>query len=465
MMKLNLIIPVKLKTIIVAGVALLLPMMVVAQDTGSYTLSQLLEVALRNNNNLVKANLDIEEGKQKTREVTAAAYPQINVNGELNDNVIRQAMVFPKAFADPNAGPDEYMVLRAGMKYGASVNIQASQQLLNMQVLTGIKAAEESENYYNLNRERIEEEVIRQVAALWYQAAAYKAQRTVLQGNLQEVNSNLKIAQARFENGLVRKVDVDRLKVSATNLQTQINVLNDNYQKAVNQLKLAAGLESDATLAITEPLLSQDAHYTYDTALVASEWSFDEKIESKQLRTQLALYSLERKSFSAGYYPTISAYGNYSYQGQTNNFFLSEKANPLWFDIASVGVKVSVPVFDGFQKSAKIQQSKIRRSKTERDLLYTKKQSSMEYENARNTFVTNYQNYLAQKDNVALANSVYDVTQQNFNEGISPLTDLMQAETSRLQAQNQLINALLNVKQAEIDLLKAKGEIRNLVNQ
>ena len=89
----------------------------------------------------------------------------------------------------------------------------------------------------------------------------------------------------------------------------------------------------------------------------------------------------------------------------------------------------------------------------------------MEYENARNTFVTNYQNYLAQKDNVALANSVYDVTQQNFNEGISPLTDLMQAETARLQAQNQLINALLNVKQAEIELLKAKGEIRNLVNQ
>lgn len=464
MRKLNQV-PLKGKQIVLAVMVLLLPMIVVAQDTGNYTLTQLLEVALRNNNNVVKANLDIEEGKQKTREVTAAAYPQININGELNDNVIRQAMVFPKAFADPTAGPDEYMVLRAGMKYGTSVNVQASQQLLNMQVLTGIKAAEESENYYSLNKERVEEEVIRQVAALWYQAAAYKAQRTVLQGNLNEVNSNLKIAQSRFENGLVRKVDVDRLKVSATNLQTQINVLNDNYQKAVNQLKLAAGLEREATLAITEPLLSQDAHYTYDSTLVTSEWSFDGKIESKQLRTQLALYSLEKKSFSAGYYPTISAYGNYSYQGQTNNFFLSENANPLWFDIASVGVRISVPVFDGFQKSARIQQSKIRKSKTDRDLLFARKQSSMEYENARNTFLTNYQNYLAQKDNVALANSVYDVTQQNFNEGISPLTDLMQAETSRLQAQNQLINALLNVKQAEIELLKAKGEIRNLMNQ
>lgn len=454
-----------MKKMILSGAIFLLPLMVFAQEQGGYTLKQLLGIALENNHNVIKAGLDIEEGRQKTREVTAAAYPQFNVNADLNDNVIRQAMVFPKAFADPNASPDEYMVLRAGMQYGTSVNVQASQQLLNMTVLTGIKAAQESETYYNLNKERIEEDVIRQVAAQWYQAAAFKAQRTVLESNLEEVRTNLKIAQARFENGLVRKVDVDRLKVSVTNLETQINSLNDNYQKSVNQLKLYCGLDMTASLAINEPLLSENAEYYYDSAIVNSEWEFEEKIEAKQLRTQMSLYSLEKKSFAAGYYPTISAFGNYSYQGQSNDFFLTESAKPLWFDIASVGLKLSLPVFDGFQKSAKIQQSKIRAAKTERDLLFTRKQASVEYTNARNTFDTNYRNYLAQKENVALANSVFDVTQQNFNEGISPLTDLIQAETSRIQAQNQLISALLNVKQAEIELLKSKGQIKNLVNQ
>lgn len=454
-----------MKKMILSGAIFLLPLMVFAQEQGGYTLKQLLGIALENNHNVIKAGLDIEEGRQKTREVTAAAYPQLNVNADLNDNVIRQAMVFPKVFADPNASPDEYMVLRAGMQYGTSVNVQASQQLLNMTVLTGIKAAQESETYYNLNKERIEEDVIRQVAAQWYQAAAYKAQRTVLESNLEEVRTNLKIAQARFENGLVRKVDVDRLKVSVTNLETQINILNDNYQKSVNQLKLYCGLDMTASLAINEPLLSENAEYYYDSTIVNSEWEFEEKIEAKQLRTQMSLYSLEKKSFAAGYYPTISAFANYSYQGQSNDFFLTESSKPLWFDIASVGLKLSVPVFDGFQKSARIQQSKIRAAKTERDLMFTRKQASVEYTNARNTFDTNYRNYLAQKENVALANSVFDVTQQNFNEGISPLTDLIQAETSRIQAQNQLISALLNVKQAEIELLKSKGQIKNLVNQ
>jgi len=178
----------------------------------------------------------------------------------------------------------------------------------------------------------------------------------------------------------------------------------------------------------------------------------------------LSLYDLERKSYSSGYFPTLSAFANYTYTGQSNKFFLSSESNPISFDIASIGLKLSIPVFDGFSKSAQIQQSKIRRMKTERDMLFTRQQANMEFENANKSYETSYASYLAQKENVALANSVYDVTLQNYNEGVSPLTDLLQAESSRIQAQSQLIESLLKVKQAEVNLLKSKGEIKNLLN-
>src|SRR5690606_24877054 len=165
-----------------------------------------------------------------------------------------------------------------------------------------------------------------------------------------------------------------------------------------------------------------------------------------------------------GYFPTLSAFGNYTYTGQSNTFFLSSESNPLWFDVASVGLRLSIPVFDGLNKSAQMQQSKIRRMTTERDLAFTKQQSNMQYLNASQSFETSYASYLAQTENVALANSVYDVTLQNYNEGVSPLTDLLQAETSQIQAKSQLIESLLKVKEAEISLLKAKGEIKNLLN-
>lgn len=436
----------------------------VAQQPVRYALKDILGVALENNNNVIKAKYDFEEGQAKTKEIKSAALPQININADMSDNVVRQAMVFPKMFADPTAGPNDYAVIRAGMQYSTSVSAQANQQLFNKSVLTGIKAAKVSEDYYSYNIARTEEEVIQQVATLFYQAASLQAQRHVLETTLSQTQKNLAITTDRYQNGVARKVDVDRINVNLTNLQTQLRSIDDSYANTINQLKLASGLDMNLAIEVNVPLVLDTATYQYDPAITMSEWNWENKIEFKQLSTQLSLYDLERKNFSAGYYPTLSAFANYTYTGQSNDFIFSGGADPLWFDVASVGVKMQIPVFDGLNKSAKVQQSRIRRMKTERDMSYTRQQSNMAYQNALKSFETSYTSYLAQKDNVALANSVYDVTLQNYNEGVSPLTDLLQAEYSKIQSQSQLIESLLKVKQAEVALLKSKGEIKNLLN-
>jgi outer membrane protein len=435
-----------------------------AQQPTAYTLKQVLEIALETNSNIEKAKYDAAEGALKTKEVKSQALPQVNINADMTDNVVRQALVFPAALGDPTASPNDYRVLRAGMQYTATATAQASQQLYNKSVVTGIKAAKVSNEFYEQNIVRTEEEVILQVSSLFYQAASFQAQRIVLERNLDETNKSLEITNDRFQNGIARKLDVDRLKVNVTNIQTQLRTIEDNYANVMNQLKLAIGMDVNLPMEISEPLLSDTTTYELDPAILADGWQWENKIEYQQLKTQLSLYDLERKNYAAGYFPTLSAFGSYSYTGQSNNFFLSSKADPLTFDMASVGLRMSIPVFDGFKKSAQVQQSKIRRMKTERDMAYTKQKSSMEYLNAAKTFETSYSSYLAQKDNVALANSVYDVTALNYNEGISPLTDLLQAELSKIQAQSQLITSLLKVKQAEVSLLKAKGEIKSLLN-
>ena len=94
----------------------------VAQQPVSYALKDILGVALENNNNIIKAKYDFEEGQAKTKEITSAALPQVNINADMSDNVIRQAMVFPKRFADPTAGPNDFAVVRAGMQYSTSVS-------------------------------------------------------------------------------------------------------------------------------------------------------------------------------------------------------------------------------------------------------------------------------------------------------------------------------------------------------
>ena len=444
----------------------LFPALLFAQEVQRYSLRQCIQQAMKENVSILKAQLDEDEGSQKTKEVTATAFPQINATGELIDNVLRQAFVFPAALGDPNAGPNDYIVLRGGLQYTASINVQANQQIFNQSLFTGIKAARVSEDYYRLNRERIEEETIYQVASLFYRVAALKTQQIVLETNQEELQKSLTITNDRFNNGLARKLDADRLRVSLTNIQTQLATMKDTYNVLISQLKLLIGLNKDFAFDIDFQLPTDldSAFLNYTPGTLDTEFVWEDKIEYKQLTTQRSLYQLERKNYSAGYYPTLSAFASYTYQGQTNSFFLSGDSNPLWFDVASIGLRLNIPIFDGLRKPAQMQQSRIRQIKTEKDLAFVKQQSSAISENATRSLEVNYKNFQAQRQNVQLANSIYDVTEQNYNEGVSPLTDLLQAETARIMAQSQLIEALLKVKQSEIELLKANGDIKSLLN-
>lgn len=429
----------------------LLPAIGYGQNTLKLTLKESLEIALKSNNNIVKAQYDYEAGEQKTREVKAQALPQINASAGYTDNLIVPSLVIND------------QVIKAGLQYNTTVGAEATQQIFNQSVFTGIRAARVSEDYYNQNVQRTEEEVIQQTANLFYQAVSVQARREILKGNIRDIEKNLSVAEDRFKNGLVRKVDVDRLRVNLTNLKTRLRSLEDNYVSLVNQFKLTIGIDLQSPIDLVEPLLNDTTTYQYDPALLQSEWVWENKIEYKQLNTQLKLYDLERQSYAAGYYPNLSVFARLNRQGVSSEVALPGD-NSTWYNTSAIGLSLNIPVFDGFKKSAQMQQSKIKQIKTEKDMAFTKQLSNTNYVNALNAFETNYENYLAQKENVALAKNVYAITTNNYNEGISPLTEMLDAETSLLVSQNEMIEALLKVKEAEVDLMKAKGEIKNLLN-
>ena len=63
-----------------------------------------------------------------------------------------------------------------------------------------------------------------------------------------------------------------------------------------------------------------------------------------------------------------------------------------------------------------------------------------------------------------MAQEVLENTRNNYYQGLAPLTDLLDAENSLVEAQNNYTTALLEYKLAEIQLIKSKGELRTLTN-
>ena len=79
----------------------------------------------------------------------------------------------------------------------------------------------------------------------------------------------------------------------------------------------------------------------------------------------------------------------------------------------------------------------------------------------KNSLLTVDQN----RRNVQLAKEVMDDTQNNYRNGLATLTELLDAENAYADAQNNLNPSLLNYKVAEVQLIKANGNLKSLVNE
>ncbi|RZL69576.1 MAG: TolC family protein [Pedobacter sp.] len=439
---------VKLMLILITGMAL--PQLVTAQQ--QVTLKDALTYALQNNTNVRKSKLDIERGRYKVQEVRAQALPQLTGNAGLTYNPIIGQLV-------ANFG-GQTQAIKLGQNWNSSAGVQLSQQLFNQQVFTGLQAAKSSEEYYNLTSQLTEEQIIELVANNYYQVLVNRQQLNVIDTNIKNVKVVEKIVGNQYKNGLARKIDVDRINVNLTNLNTQRDQTINAITQLENQLKFSMGMpvSNQITLPATE--------LTEVTVLPQFADSVDlaNRTEVKLLNNQDKLLSLQRKAYVAEYYPTLALTGNYTYSSQSDGFdFLSSNAAAIGYGASAIGLTLRVPIFNGFLTRSKVRQANVDILKAKEDRKESTNSLNLAYENAKIQLRNNLNTINSQRKNAELAQEIYKSTQNNYNNGLASLTDLLETENSLTSAQNSYTQALLNYKVAEIQLIKSNGNIKSLV--
>ncbi|GGE54335.1 transporter [Pedobacter psychrotolerans] len=431
-------------------IGMALPQLVSAQQ--QITLKEALTYALQNNTNIRKSKLDIESGRYKVQEVRAQALPQITGNAGITYNPIIGQLV-------ANFG-GQTQAIKLGQNWNSSAGVQFSQQLFNQQVFTGLQAARSSEEYYNLTSQLTEEQIIELVANNYYQVLVNREQLSVIDTNIKNVKVVEKIVSNQYQNGLARKIDVDRINVNLTNLTTQREQTVNAITQLENQLKFSMGMP------VTTPIELPKAELTNVSQLpeFAETIDFGNRTEVKLLDTQDKLLSLQRKAYVAEYYPSLSLTGNYTYSSQSDGFdFLSSNAAAIGYGASAIGLTLKVPIFNGFLTRSKVRQADVEIRKAKEDRKESTNSLNLAYENAKIQLRNNLNTILSQRKNAELAQEIYKSTQNNYNNGLATLTDLLDTENSLTQAQNSYNQALLNYKVAEIQLIKSNGNIKSLV--
>lgn len=425
-------------------------------------LKDCLHYALTHNQNLAIKKYEELEGDQKVIQARSQALPQVNGNANFTDNFKKQVIVLPGEFVGE---PGKTIAVEAGTTYNTTASADVSQQLFNASVFTALKAATVGTQYYKLNTQLSEEDVINQTARLYYQILATGEQINVLDTTIRNLEKLVVSTEGQYKNGLARKIDLDRIRVNATNSKTKLTQAENQLIISTNQLKVLMGMPIEEEIAL-RTIHIDDIEKKLDENVMVADFNADNLTEVKLLDVQQKLYTLQKKVSQSAYYPTLSAFGNYSYNGVSNNFgdMFKKGGQDIWYGIGSFGLKLQVPIFDGFARRSKVAMDGIALKKLEQQKANTMLSLNAGYKSAKLSLLNNISTIKAQKENVDLASAVYYSSSQNYSLGLATLTDLLDAENSFADAQNSYTQALLNYKLAELETLKSTGNIKTLLN-
>lgn len=433
-----------------------------AQEPAQLSLKDALKYALEANQNARKAKLDVENSEYQIDEVRSQALPQINGSGGLTYNPLLQKSALPNLFG-PNPNPNETILVAFGQKWNANGGLSLTQNLFNKSVFTGLDAAKAAREFYRISQQLTEEQVLEQVATNYYQVLVQRQQVGVLDSTIRNAQRVQRILEGQYNNGLAKKIDVDRIAVNINNLQSQRQQLLNGVALLENQLKFYMGMPINTPINIPEA----EVRSIQPQAVAMGETiNASDRTEVRLLRQQEDLLNYKMESIKAEYYPSLSLSSNYSYQGIGNSMPIGkgQAKGVNWFDVASVSLNLRIPIFNGGATKSRLKQTEVSLKKVEEDIANTKLGLDLAFENAKTQINNSIITLNAQRKNVQLAQEVFSNTQNNYNNGLASLTDLLNAETSLTEANNNYSSALLNYRVAEIQLIKSQGGLKSLIN-
>lgn len=416
------------------------------------SLKQCLQIGIENNLSLQTKQNEVSKGKHAISENRARLLPQINAVASFNDNFNP-----PVSVTDGSAYGNPYNVTKT-LQYNASAGLQLQMPLYNQTAYTAVDIARTLDNINRLTYEKAREDLILQIARMYYLGQSTAEQIGIVRENIDRLRELRDITQAFYDNGMAMEVDLKRVNINLENMQVQYDNAQAMLTQQLNLLKYVMDYPADANIAL-EPVDTENIRTVELTGLNTNQY------ELQLLRSQGELAERQKRMISQGYLPSLSLTASWMYTAYTDkakNWFHSGPSNH-WYDSNGIGLTLRIPIFDGFDKRSKLRKAKIDIENIRINQENMQKNLETQYLNATNDLMNNHRNFVKQKDNYRLAEDVYEVTTDRYREGIASMTEVLQDEMRMSEAQNNYISAHYNYRVTNLTLLKLTGQTESLL--
>jgi outer membrane protein len=422
-------------------------------ETLQLSLEQAQELALKNNQSLKNAQLDIDYANYQVNEIRSMGLPQISASGSFVHNYEVATQVIPGDFVGQ---PGETIPVQFGVPYSLTGTATLNQLLFDGTFFLGLKAASEFVNVNKLLASKSEIDVKEGVLKAYYMALISNDNIVQLEKSLANINKLKEETAEMYKEGYAEKLDVDRLILSASNVEISINNIKNQAALAKKLLLNSIGVDvnQEVVLSSSLPQFSEET-FAEDYGLSAGA---PNRIEFKILEQQQELNYLDLKRYKVGYMPSIYGMINYG----TNSFGTQDHFDDLgkdWYGNGMYALSLNLPIFDGLQKKAKMDQVRVKIEKTKNSLTQLENGINLEVIQARTIYTSAYNALKLQTKSKELANSIYNTTSIKFKEGVGSSFEMINAESELTQANTNYLNALYELSVAKINLDKALGKL------
>ena len=405
-----------------------------------------LKMADTANLSLKNARLDIASNQNQISAYKASLLPKVNFTGDYRYYPVIPGSLFPAEFS--GGKPGTYTVVQFGVPYNFANTVQLNQTIYNPLLSSGLNSLKVNQKIVELQSKLTSQNTQYQVYQTFFNLQAISKQLAFVESNLKNTDKLIANVNAFISQKMMLSVEADKLNVNRLNLVNQQQKLNSTKDQLEYLLKILIGMDASEKIElVAEGLIEK-------TILI--DKAERQNTELEIINAQTELNQLEKSGLKMAYLPTFSFYAAYSYgynmRPETN---FSKGINSSF-----IGVRIDWTLFDGFEKHNKAKVNRIQSEKLNNQFELMDQQLAMATENAKKQVEIQMNSLIIAKEQLVLSEKIYNQVEASFKEGIVSSNDIIKAENDLNQSQTNVISSYVQLRQAELDLLKSTGNLK-----
>lgn len=405
------------------------------------TLKNAIEYAIIHQPVIRQSLIDQEIVESSIKGKLSEFYPQINFNYNLQHNFIVQTAVI---------GGN---TIKLGAENLSAGQLTVSQAIFNKDLLLAnrSKTAVRQQAVQTTSSNKIE--LAAAVSKAFYEVLSTMQQIHISRENIVRIERSLKDAYNQYTSGIADKIDYKRATINLNNSKASLRSNEAMLNAKLEYLKSLMGYPVSGNLNIVYDSTRLEQEILLDTL---QSPDYNARIEYRLLETQKNLLEYNLKYNKWSYFPTVSANGAYNFNYQNNDLGKLYSDN---FPYSFAAISVGFPIFQGGKRKSNTRIATLDLQKNELDIVNLKSKVNADYTQAMAVYKSSLYYYLGLKENLLLAQEVYDVVQLQYRSGIKTYLEVITSETDLRTSQIMYFTAMYQLMAAKIDVQKSLGQI------